>query len=460
MAIGIVGISAPQAEGILKYEEGHFMDLKSIDISPAKLSKHISAFANADGGELFIGIDENRSIGARMWRGFSNVEAANGHIQIFERLFPLGTDFSYTFLSCDGKSGLVLQVQINKTRDIKVASSGTPYIRRGAESLPVDTKEAYARLELNKGISSFESETIDVSKELITNSTPIIQFILGVIPTVEPEPWLKKQLLIREEKPTVAGVLLFAEEPQAIIPKHCSIKIYRYQTQAQTGTRETLVFDPITIEGPLYDQIYVAVAQTVDCIENLTILTEDGIQRVTYPPEALHEILTNAVLHRDYSIADDIHVRIFENRIEIQSPGRLPAHITPSNILEERFARNGAIVRLINKFPNPPNKDVGEGLNTAFEAMRNLKLKDPIIEERDNSVVVQIRHEPLASPEELVLEYLKTNPQINNSKGREICHIASENVMKRVFERLMKRNLIERIPGLKGKSTAYRLVRK
>jgi ATP-dependent DNA helicase RecG len=44
-------------------------------------------------------------------------------------------------------------------------------------------------------------------------------------------------------------------------------------------------------------------------------------------------------------------------------------------------------VRLINKFPEPPNKDVGEGLNTAFDAMRRLNLKEPIVAERDNSVM-------------------------------------------------------------------------
>jgi ATP-dependent DNA helicase RecG len=86
------------------------------------------------------------------------------------------------------------------------------------------------------------------------------------------------------------------------------------------------------------------------------------VELVRYPPETLHEIITNAVLHRDYSIADDIHIRVFDNRVEVQSPGRLPAHVTPDNILDERFSRNGTIVRLVNKFPNPPNKDVGEGL--------------------------------------------------------------------------------------------------
>lgn len=174
--------------------------------------------------------------------------------------------------------------------------------------------------------------------------------------------------------PTVGGLLLFSEEPQAQLPKRCGIKVYRYGTQDSEGFREALAFVPITVEGCLYNQIKQAVEITTKEIESIQHLGAEGLQSITYPPETLHEIITNAVIHRDYSTADDIHVRIFDNRIEVQSPGRLPAHVTPQNILNERFARNGAIVRLLNKFPDPPNRDVGEGLNTAFEKMHSLGL--------------------------------------------------------------------------------------
>jgi ATP-dependent DNA helicase RecG len=456
MAIQKIEITEDQKNKILQYEEGHFLDLKAKEIAPAKLTRHISAFANADSGEIFIGIDEDKLTRIRSWRGFDSIEEANGHLQIFEKLFPLGEDFSYVFLTCNKNPGMVLQISVNKTRDIKRSSDGTPYIRRGAQSLPIDTDEALERLRLNKGITSFETETISSEHEVISNSVIALRFLLDVIPTAEPEPWMKKQQLIKENKPTVAGILLFSEEPQALLPKRCSIKIYRYQTNESVGTRETLSFDPITIEGCSYDQIKAAVSKTLEIVEHLSVLGEAKLEKVSYPFETLHEIITNAVLHRDYSIADDVHIRIFENRIEIESPGRLPAHITQDNILDERFARNGTIVRLINKFPDPPNKDVGEGLNTAFEAMRKLRLKDPIIRQRENSVLVMIRHESLASPEEIVVQHLNENQQITNTKGREICHIGSENVMKRVFERLIDRDLIERVPGLRGRASAYR----
>ncbi|TEU15338.1 MAG: ATP-dependent DNA helicase RecG, partial [Anaerolineales bacterium] len=387
---------------------------------------------------------------------FPDAEAANGHIQVFEELFPLGQYFSYTFLRCEGCSGLVLKVEVRKTRDIKVASNGTAYLRRGAQNLPMQTLEQLKRLELDKGVTSFETETVDVDLDFVSNSVVLLQFILDVVPSAEPEPWLKKQILVRNVKPTVAAVLLFAEEPQAILPKRCGLKIYRYETRDAEGSRATLSFDPMTIEGCLYDQVYEAVSKTAEVVEGIHILGPTGLEPIRYPRETLHEIITNAVLHRDYSIASDIQVRIFDNRIEVESPGRLPGHITEENILDEQFARNGTIVRLINKFPNPPNKDVGEGLNTAFEAMRQLRLKAPLIKERENNVIVYIRHEPLASPEEAVLQYLETHEEINNRTARELTGITSENSMKEVFYRLRDRKLIERVPGKAGRSSAWR----
>ena len=111
---------------------------------------------------------------------------------------------------------------------------------------------------------------------------------------------------------------------------------------------------------------------------------------------------------------------------------------------------------LINKFPDPPNKDVGEGLNTAFAAMEKLRLKKPEIEERDNSVVVVIAHSPLSSPEETVMEYLEGHDEITNSIGREWTASRSDISMKDVFLRSKKRSLIEPVPGKKGKASAWR----
>jgi ATP-dependent DNA helicase RecG len=456
MAIDTIEITDLQSQQVISAEETHFLDVKCVDIKPAKLSESLSAFANADGGELYIGIDENTQTNQRAWRGFQNTEEANGHLQVFERLFPLGTDFSYTFLRAPGRLGLVLKVDVQKSRDIKVASNGTPYIRRGAQNLPVTAPEARKQLEYAKGITSFETDVLSLGHEVISNSESIIKFMLSVIPEAEPVAWLAKQQMIREGRPTVAGLLLFAEEPQALLPKRCGIKIYRYRTKDSAGSRDTLAFDPLTVEGNLYTQIQSTVTQTAQIVEDTGRLGAEAIESITYPQETIHEIITNAVIHRDYSIADDIHIRIFDNRVEVQSPGGLPAHITEQNILNERFARNGTIVRIINKFPNPPNKDVGEGLNTAFDAMRKLGLRPPVVKNLGNSVLVIIKHEPLASPETLILEFLESHETIKNKEARDLCHISGDYIIKGIFRKLMERELIERPPGTQTSAIVYR----
>ena len=460
MSIEVVQITSAQFNQILLAEESHFLDLKSIDVQPGKLCKFISGFANADGGELYIGIDEN-TVGykkIRAWRGFADQESANGHLQVFEQLFPLGDGYSYTFLSSEGCPGLVLQVTILKSRGVVEASDGIPYLRRGAQTLPIKTEKALERLRLDKGIESFERRTIEVELEIVTSSEVMTQFIDAVVPTAEAELWLRKQQLIQRNKPTVAGILLFSDEPQAILPKHCGVKIYRYKTKDIEGTRDTLAFDPITIEGCLYEQIRQAVAKTIEFVEEIPKVGEKGLESISYPEEAIHEIVTNALLHRDYSIASDTHIRIFDNRIEIENPGKLPGHITVKNILKEQYARNGAIVRIINKFPNPPNKDVGEGLNTAFQAMARLRLQPPDIYPTETSVAVHIKHEPLASIEATIMLYLEQHKEITNKIARKETGIRSEGTIKAAFYRLRDRGIIEAVSGRAKSNASWRKV--
>ncbi|POX90251.1 ATP-dependent DNA helicase RecG [Mycobacterium kansasii] len=445
---------------VLETEESHTADLKAIEIVPAKLTRTLSAFANAEGGELYIGVDEDKSSGVRTWRGFADVEAANGHLQALEATFPLGQFVDYQFLRLESapNDGLVLKVSILKTPDVRRSSDGSVYVRRGAQNLPVADRGALQRLEYLKGVSSFESHPVEVPIDLVSDSFTVTEFLMEVVPTVDAvEPWLRKQLLIRDEKPTVAALLLFSDEPQVALPKQSTIKVYRYATSDAEGSRANLQGQPITIEGPAYDVIKDAVRTAVDTVQAIRVLGPTGLERISYPEVTLHEIITNAVLHRDYSIADDIHVRIFDNRVEVESPGGLPAHITPENILDQRFSRNGSIVRWISKFPDPPNKDVGEGLNTAFKAMRDLKLKPPEVEDRSTSVLIRIRHERLASPEQIITEYLQSHDEITNSTVRQLTGIGSENQVKTIFKNMIRSGALERIPGRSQRYAAYRL---
>jgi len=458
----LITVSSEEAQQLLMLEESHFRDLKAKEIAPAKLTQSVSAFANASGGEIYVGISE-RDDGAakvRVWDGFADQEAANAIVQTLEAMSPLSNHYQAEFLKCGDLPGLILRLTIQKTREILTASNGIAYIRKSAQKLPVEGEEPLRRLRLDKGITSFEDETVPIPVEEISNSITILEFMLSEIPTGDPDKWVRSQLLVSDGKPTVAGTLLFSDQPQAALPKRSSVKVFQYRTRDEGVDRETLAFTPLTIEGPIYDLIGEAVAETKRVVESVKKLGENGLESISYPDVTLHEVITNAVLHRDYSIPVDVQIRIYDDRVEVESPGKLPGHVTVENILDSQFARNPKIVRLINKFPDPPNQDVGEGLNSAFDAMRKIRLKEPRIAELENSVLVEISHERLSSPAQIVMDYLEAHDTITNAVGREITGIRRDVQMKDVFVALRRSGQLEQVPETRGRASMWRKVKK
>src|SRR5215472_11660393 len=137
--VAAIEIDEQSADLLTQVEEAQYSEVKSKEVSPAKLSHTISAFANTDGGDLYVGIREQilgGNVRRREWDGFPDVESANGHLQALERTFPLGKDFEYEFLRCSTRPGLVLHIQVSRTQGVAPATDGKPYVRRAAANFP------------------------------------------------------------------------------------------------------------------------------------------------------------------------------------------------------------------------------------------------------------------------------------------------------------------------------------
>lgn len=453
-------LNEQEALSLCKREETEFFDRKALGIAPAKIQKIAVAFANADGGEFVVGIadDRHEPQPEKRWAGAENREQFNDILQAIFSLNPT-IDFTYGFLSSDAHAGYVLRVFVARSSSLCKTADSTVYQRQNAASVKISDPEKITALSFAKGAASFEDVTLqNVQPEEVVESAEINSFISSLIPQQSALSYCVNEALIDRASfvPCCAGVLLFSDRPQPVFPRRCATKVVFYDTKQEVPEREHLKINK-TIEGPIYKQFFDVLGEITNIMSGISILTQHGLQKIAYPPEAIWEVVANAMIHRDYSIADDIQITIFQNRIEVKSPGRLPGFVTLENYLDVRYSRNPKLVRTLARYANPLNRDLGEGLNTAFEKMREWKLQNPKLEEVGNYVVVTLPHTPLATPEEAVLEYLNKHGEIKNKVAREITGIRSENQMKDVFYRLRGQGLIERVPDRRGNAAAWRL---
>lgn len=355
---------------------------------------------------------------------------------ILQSLFSLSPalDFRHEFLKASGKAGWVLRIIVGKSSSVCKTADNNVYQRQGASSLSISDPDKITALGFAKGAASFEDYHIDADPELVVDSDEAKSFTAELHPIQHSLAYCINEALIDRNtfKRTCAGVLLFADMPQPIFPRRCATKIVFYDTKQEIPERDHLKKN-VTMEGPLRVQFQRVIDEVTEIMSGISVVTAQGLAKIEYPPEAIWEVIANAMIHRDYSVSDDVQISIFQNRIEVKSPGRLPGFVTVENYLDVRYSRNPKIVRTLARYKNSINKDLGEGLNTAFDKMRLWKLQSPILREMGNYVVVTLPHTPLATPEEAVMEYLASHDYIKNSVARDITAIRSENQMKDVF---------------------------
>lgn len=433
-------IDQDELDSLLALNEDHFNDVKSKRINPGKLQQTFVAFANSDGGDLYIGIEDKSETGERVI-GFGEQEDANGLIStLLEETNPAVENVLIEFLEAEGK-GLILHFGIPKSPKVHYTASGDCYIRINAAKRKI-TGDRITQLGYSKGAEPYERRALDnVDIEDIAESELLSGYMGRVGTHLEPEAFLRKQRLLTkkdgERVPNVGSVLLFDEEPQATLETRCAVKVYRLRTTEAEYKREQLEEMPVTINGDVESVIEKTINQVAKYIDGASFQDAGKIVQLNYPSEALKEILVNAVIHRDYSLNDDVHVRVFDNRVEVQSPGKLPGYMTLENLYDERFSRNPNVVRMLHNLPDPVNHDIGEGLDTAKNELKKAGLVDPIFYEKENAFIVTIKHQKLASVEDVILQYFSENPD-SSITNKLVRQLSGEDDMQKVKLALQK----------------------
>ncbi|MFN6507830.1 AlbA family DNA-binding domain-containing protein [Xanthomonas translucens] len=261
-------LNASETQKLLAAQEDHFCDFKSTDIQPAKLQETFIAFANADGGDIFIGIEDKKYKGDRI-RPFASKEDANAMLAVLlEQTTPAVENVMVEFLSVAG--GSLLHISIPKSPRVHYTASGDCYVRLNAAKVKIKG-ERVTSLAYSKGSVLYERVPVQsVSVDEISNSPALDSYRERVTTSLEPERFLRKQRLLSEKEgiqvPNVGCVLLFDEEPQASVETRCAIKVYRLRTTDSDYKREHLADMPATINGPLESQIFAALSKVAELV--------------------------------------------------------------------------------------------------------------------------------------------------------------------------------------------------
>lgn len=264
--------------------------------------------------------------------------------------------------------------------------------------------------------------------------------------------------------PLRAAVLLFADEPGSLLAAHgtrADLRVFVYDGKsAVPSATPNLRKEPKTIRGPLIDQIDRAVRVVMDELAQGVTLSGSGFRtRHVYPERVVKEAIVNAVVHRDYRLTRDIFVRIFDDHIEVESPGLLPKGITPATIRQAGSkARNDLIAATLRDFPEPPNLDAGEGVKMMFAEMDRAKLYPPQYRENPDAAVesltvVLLNHKRPTAWDE-VSDWLDRHGTIANA---DVVRIAGVDTLRasKMLVGWREQGLLAQVAGRAKRNMAY-----
>lgn len=181
--------------------------------------------------------------------------------------------------------------------------------------------------------------------------------------------------------------------------------------------------------------------------------------RHLYPERVIKEAIVNAAIHRDYRLNRDIFVRIFDDRIEVESPGVFPGNITPATIAKAGSrSRNPLIATNLREFEVAPNIDAGEGVKMMFAEMALAKLYPPQYAQNTDgtveSVTVTLLNHERPSAWDEVSGWLDTQGSIANA---ELCRIAKVDTLKasKMLATWREQGLLVALPGRAKRNMAY-----
>jgi ATP-dependent DNA helicase RecG len=363
------------------------------------IAETLVAFANADGGELLVGVEDDGTI--------TGVPHTDDRIKVLLQApvtgvlpeTPLSSPIG-AIITFDTKKVLYFYVD-KSTRIIHQTSLGRCLQRRDLESVPVAA--TMLQFERREQISrEYDRQFVD-GAEVTDLEIDLIKSVSKHTTKLTPEKCLQYLGLAEYGSGTLrlrhAALLLFAKSIDRWHPR-CQVRILRIPgTELKTG-REYRVADDEVVT----DNILRLLTHAWDRLRPhlVTIKLSEGAlfrEQVMYPEDACREALINALTHRDYSSeGKGVEIHIFDDRMEVHSPGSLLSTIKIDDLRRRQGvhdSRNAHIARVLRE--NGYVREMGEGMRRIFQLMQDADLIPPEIKSDPGGFAVTLFHRSVFS---------------------------------------------------------------
>jgi ATP-dependent DNA helicase RecG len=408
--------------------EGQTLEWKSPRIHPRDLATTLIAFANADGGRLLIGIEDDGTV--------SGLDPVADREQV-ERLLRAAYEYctpsvqiEYQFAPYRGRQVLVVDVPVSSR--VHSHTNGRVYLRVLDRDQPLSADETL-RVAFAKGQASYETQPVrgatleDLDQELVEEYARLRGLEQ---PT---ERILRGLNLLVEDTLTVAGVLLFAREPGRWMPR-AGVDFLKFEgtTVALGETFNLVKREELTAPLPrLIRHTWDLVGTFVRTRRRLRGL--EMTEQPEYPDFAWREVIVNAIAHRDYSITGTaIQVRMFDDRLEVESPGGLPGIVTVENVRYRHFSRNPHIVSVLKTWGYM--EELGFGVDRIFREMEAVGAPLPRIADDGGVVTMTLYAAPPTTPEQVDLNEQARHwmeAGLNERQAKALLHIGQHGPISR-----------------------------
>lgn len=366
--------------------EGQTFDRKSARIEPKALAVIMVAMANADGGTIVLGIEDDGSV--------SGIDGMEKHIN---DLLRVPFDFCVPSvnvhperLACKDSSendNHILILEVEQSSAMHATTADEAYYRVGDKSKRLSFDDRM-QIMLAKGVQYYEDYPVaratveDLDLDFVSGYCKRIGYKKDALSFLRTN---GDYVLNKEGKEQISGaaILLFGKDPQRYFQR-AHIRFIRYEGTEEKVGREMNVIKDVTFKGRILDMTQAAISFVKTQLKERTYLGPDArfVTEPEYPEFSWTELIVNAVAHRDYSIlGTDIQIKLFDDHYTVESPGILPGRVRLNNMRTTHFSRNPKIAAFMKEYEFI--REFGEGVDRMYRELEEGGWPNPVFKQDD-----------------------------------------------------------------------------